>query len=212
MNTNGLLKVICEFTQYFERIRKCLGHCQIKWISLILQRDGYTTQTDLFPVPCYNFPSCWVPALWLSSSCNIYAWQLFSSEVHWWKTRLHFRFGTTRLSFSLFIQAGQEWREWSVTSVWALVPGKGGCLMGCRTAVPRRRWQMDPFLSLLLCAALTLAQSLKCILSHIKLQKLVEEEGCREGIGGMRKRWDSHKVEKDNILLVINIFPWFYVT
>lgn len=67
--------------------------------------------------------------------------------------------------------------------------------------VPWERWQMDPFLNLLLlCAALMRVHSLKGILSHIKLQKWVSEEGCRKEIGGMRKRWDSQKVAEDNLL------------
>lgn len=64
--------------------------------------------------------------------------------------------------------------------------------MGWRTSVscllPGRRWQMDRFRSLVLRAALTLAHSLKHIPPHTKLQKLVGEEGWREGIRGMKEK------------------------
>lgn len=81
MNTNGLLKVICEFTQYFEGIRKCHSHCQIKWISLILQKDSYITQAGLFPVPCCNLPSAEDPHYDFLIPLSHGVW-LPSSEVH----------------------------------------------------------------------------------------------------------------------------------
>lgn len=82
MNTNGLLKVICEFTQYFEGIRKCHSYCQIKWISSILQKDGYITQAGLFPVPYCNLPSAEDPRCGFLIHLS-HGIRLSFSEVHY---------------------------------------------------------------------------------------------------------------------------------
>lgn len=64
--------------------------------------------------------------------------------------------------------------------------------MSWRTAVnfcfmeeDRALLQINPFSGLLLCAAHTLAHSLKCILSHMGIIKLPK---MRRGVRGMRKR------------------------
>lgn len=139
MNTNGLLKVICEFTQYFEGTRKCHSHCQIKWISLILQKDGYTTEAGLFPVPYYNLPSAEDPHCGFLIHLN-HGIRLPFSEVHY-KRHISISgsgyYNTVFIFTHLpFIQVGKEAGATAYLSQAALI------LCGqCPTGYSRHPWR-----------------------------------------------------------------------